>query len=674
MDDLYAVAPPEVLFPAIERFWRDVEEQCQLVLERSKTEVFSWQELQELPMGLTRAGTMVGDHFEPGFLLYGIPVGSKAYVRHHLNLKVIEVTREVEQVLETLEGEGQSIWTVARASTLMKLDYHISLCYPSDMEEAAREMDNLLWRMMEKATNLSIPKTEEGKGFECCIQTPVTRHQGRSYQDWILRTPVRLGGFGLRSMADIALPAFLGAVEQALPHFLGEEGIFPQLETTLLEVGEGPNRWRGLLESGCRTGEELRGLWSTLQEEATQITGFLGIELEGPLSVSVEGAGEGSCDGSSRRKITTWLEDVRAATLKKGLENHTDQTARPVWVHPQLDKLSQGWILSLPGPGGLNQAEFSETVARHLCLPSPCCANKVGQPLGMRNLTIDAFGDNILSVSNIPGGDLTARHDQVKLAINSLILDSGLRADCEVFGLFKSLIPVEAFEQEENLQRGRGRQGLLPDFKLDIPGPGAGPGALGNVVSKLAELKVCGAVESYYPRSGASARARKGVERRAALITGEYKRPLTALDTRYHGTGAGEKGPLMRRLEGFGQILTWVIGAFQEGSRDLHDLIELLADTKVAMMGLARGREASDREKAQILSCYRRTLSTTAARASSGCLLARASKTGEASRNAAKRRAWAIRESERLKLERKSHWNAHVQSRGITRGEFVYTI
>ena len=126
--------------------------------------------------------------------------------------------------------------------------------------------------------------------------------------------------------------------------------------------------------------------------------------------------------------------------------------------------LSQGWILSLPGPGGLNQAEFSETVARHLCLPSPCCANKVGQPLGMRNLTIDAFGDNILSVSNIPGGDLTARHDQVKLAINSLILDSGLRADCEVCGLFKSLIPVEAFEQVENLQRGRGRQGLLPDF------------------------------------------------------------------------------------------------------------------------------------------------------------------------------------------------------------------
>ena len=60
------------------------------------------------------------------------------------------------------------------------------------------------------------------------------------------------------------------------------------------------------------------------------------------------------------------------------------------------------------------------------------------------------------------------------MAINSLILDSGIRADCEVFGMFKDLIPVEALAEEENLQRGRGRQGLLPDFRLDVPGPGAG--------------------------------------------------------------------------------------------------------------------------------------------------------------------------------------------------------
>ena len=108
------------------------------------------------------------------------------------------------------------------------------------------------------------------------------------------------------------------------------------------------------------------------------------------------------------------------------------------------------------------------------------------------------------------------------------------------------------------------------------------------------------------------------MEKRAGLIPGEYKRPLAALDTRYHRVEEGQTGPLVRRLERFGNILTWVMGAWQEGSKDLHDLLDHLADHKVAVHGLARGREASENKRAQILSGYRRTLSTTAARASSG--------------------------------------------------------
>ena len=117
-----------------------------------------------------------------------------------------------------------------------------------------------------------------------------------------------------------------------------------------------------------------------------------------------------------------------------------------------------------------------------------------------------------------------------------------------------------------------------------------------------------------------------------------------------------------------------MIGAWQEGSKDLHDLLDLLTDHKVAVLGLARGREASEIERAQILSGYRRTLSTTAARASSGCLLGRLAKVGEAHRGAARRRAWALREEQRLQEERRAHWRAHVQGRGVMRGEFVYAV
>ena len=142
------------------------------------------------------------------------------------------------------------------------------------------------------------------------------------------------------------------------------------------------------------------------------------------------------------------LEDTRAAVLTKALENYPDQSARPVWTNPQLDKLSQGWILALPGPEGFNHPEFGETVARHLCLSSPCCQPRVGAPLGQHGMLVDSFGDNLMSVTNIPGDSFRHRHDKIKTVINRFCLASNIRAECEVFGAFRDLIPVQALEQE----------------------------------------------------------------------------------------------------------------------------------------------------------------------------------------------------------------------------------
>ena len=186
-------------------------------------------------------------------------------------------------------------------------------------------------------------------------------------------------------------------------------------------------------------------------------------------------------------------------------------------------------------------------------------------------------------------------------------------------------------------------------------------------MSTLAELKVIGAVKTHYPLGGARARNKKGVERRARDVPGEYWRPLASLDTRYHGVGEGQVGPLVRRLEGHGRLLTWVMGAWQEGSKDLHGLLDLLADAKVSALGLARGREATEWERAMILSGYRRTLSTTAARALSSCLLGRLARVGEGRRAAAHRRAWAKREGERLEEERRQTMYKQILSFSTTK-------
>ena len=519
--------------------------------------------------------------------------------------------------------------------------------------------------MLEKAALLSIPRVDEGRGLEHCPSLPVRRLQQRSYQDWMVRMPVRLGGMGLRSVADTSLAAYIGGLEQALPHFVGEGGLCPQLQPVLGDMASPSTRWRGLITSGCRTGEEMIWAWQTLMREAEESCAFLGTDMADPLNVDAEGAGHGSTDGSTRRRITTLLEDMRAACLTKALEEHPNQSARPVWVYPQLDKLSQGWILSLPGHNGFSQAEYSETVARLLCLPSPCCQSKLGQQLHQHGLQVDPFGDNILSVSNIPGDHCRTRHDSIKMVINSFCLTSGIRADCEVYGLFRDLIPVEALG-EEVLQRGRGRQGLLPDFKLDLPTPE------GNQEVKLAELKVIGAVDSWYPRSGPSARRSRGVEKRSSRLTGEYTRPLVKLDQKYHGTPAGQVGPLQRRLESFGRLQGLVVGSFQEASQDLHSLLEYLTDAKLKARGLARGREGSDWERGIILNGFRRELSLVAAKAVSACLLGKASKLGEGHRQAAKRRVWARQENERREASLRAHWMANVHGRGLTRhGQFA---
>ena len=100
----------------------------------------------------------------------------------------------------------------------------------------------------------------------------------------------------------------------------------------------------------------------------------------------------------------------------------------------------------------------------------------------------------------------------------------------------------------------------MPDFKLELPS------SVGPPEYQLAELKVIGAVDTWYKRIGNLARSKKGVERRKQLLQGEYRNPLAALDRRYHGTQEGDVGPLVRRLQGFGPLQGLVIGAFQESS------------------------------------------------------------------------------------------------------------
>ena len=167
MDDGYAIGPPEVVFPAIEKFAEDVQQECLLVWERTKTEVFSWNGVipPNSTAGLTNAGTIVDGMFEPGFLCYGVPVGSDKYVEHMLSEKMSEIAKIANNTCSILDDERQSLWTVLRLSLSQQLDYWLQLCYPSNVRAAADRMDNILWKVLENAAFSTIPRSS-GENME----------------------------------------------------------------------------------------------------------------------------------------------------------------------------------------------------------------------------------------------------------------------------------------------------------------------------------------------------------------------------------------------------------------------------------------------------------------------------------------------------------------------------
>ena len=161
--------------------------------------------------------------------------------------------------------------------------------------------------------------------------------------------------------------------------------------------------------------------------------------------------------------------------LTLALSRQADRQARPGTVFQNFDKISGAWLLSLPGPDtGLSSAVFSEAMAAHLCLPSPAvtAGGWVGKCTVRGGAVIDKFGDAIMCCKYLPGDTWRARHDTGKLAIVSECIDAKLVHDCEVYGLFADLIPAHAAAQGEDLEWGRARQGLIPDFRMRLPDPG----------------------------------------------------------------------------------------------------------------------------------------------------------------------------------------------------------
>ena len=135
---------------------------------------------------------------------------------------------------------------------------------------------------------MHIPMQTEGFVYDCPIVVPVKNISGRSFQHMIIRQPLKMGGLGIRSHIETSPAAYIDGLEQALPHMTGSHGVCQMLQEVIGD-GQGPTsiRWQSLIQSGCRTGQELVTAWSILQEEARQCAAYLGEELKTPFLLKV---------------------------------------------------------------------------------------------------------------------------------------------------------------------------------------------------------------------------------------------------------------------------------------------------------------------------------------------------------------------------------------------------
>ena len=668
-DDITAIGPANIVYPAVEEFAREVEERCLLHWEKTKSEVFTWDSVlpPNTPEGLKLAVEKINGNDEPGFLIYGAPVGSDIYCAHQLRKIAEGIVNDAQQTVELLAGERQSLWSALRCSITHRFDYWLQMSYPSVVEPVARWLDDQLWKVLESATGFSIPRTGSNAPWNCVLPIPVTERNTRTFQEWVIRLPVRLGGFGVRSHEETSSIAFLGALEQAIPAFQGQHGICPQLA----EVFGGEEcfgedavdgRWRVMLASGCREGAELRRLWRRLQQEEREAAAWLDQDLQENLGQQVTEIGGSSRDGSTRGKLAEERDQTWAKLVKKGLEVHPaqDRTNRPVWSWLQRDKLSAAWLQALPGPDtSLTSAEFSEAAAASLCLPSPACADRLGQVIRGAQV-VDLHGEAV-QCTITTGDHQRKRHDSVKMRLFQMCQWAGIDAEVEVFNLFAGSIPQEGLSR---MERGRKVQSIVPDMRISVPEEG-------NLVPRLHEIKVISSSKTRYNPHREGQDATRAVDRRAGELNAEYLAKARRTDQNYCGTPQGAVGPVETKLGSLGRVHGIVIGAFGEASDDLHSLIHHLALSRVRYAGPQVGRRGQLRtEEAEIAittSFIRKSLSVCAVRSQARLLLGRLEVIGPGAAAAAQRRNIALQLERRWANQRRADALSVLQGRTILR-------
>ena len=131
-----------------------------------------------------------------------------------------------------------------------KLDWHLTLCYPSDIKNAAERLDKIFWSVLETLSRAPITRVGGQANWTGQFQVgQVDWLSNSTFQQLLVPQPIKLGGFGLRSLVETSPTAFVGGFEMSLPHYTGRDGVCPKLEDVIGSI-EGGKKMGNISDKG----------------------------------------------------------------------------------------------------------------------------------------------------------------------------------------------------------------------------------------------------------------------------------------------------------------------------------------------------------------------------------------------------------------------------------------
>jgi hypothetical protein len=259
---------------------------------------------------------------------------------------------------------------------------------------------------------------------------------------------------------------------------------------------------------------------------------------------------------------------------------------------------------------------------------------------------MDPYGFT-LTCASTTGDDWSISHDGFLETVVQDLRDMGMKAQTEIAGIFRGVIPDPASQRRFDALPWKKRRGMVPDLRVQMCDPE------GQAHEYFGELKFIHFGPTRYAPAHIRHAARcRSVQVRAGAVHAEYVKKARSLDATFCGSVRnGPPGPVERRLALLGEVRPIVIGAFAEASPFLEELVSAAADVGASKHWRRMRCNSTNHARGLLLQVLRRSWGFAAFRANAQLVLRRLQHVGGAGGGAnphptarCRRRMWRRRD------------------------------